>query len=751
MQNCTRPQFTNYIRNSLSRRSDGSLSAQNTVYDLDQTIVKCQSLDLSRCQSIEHLYESIADIEAQEVENNTKDTSLHSNGSSTLSLKSEQNVDNDVDSGEWSTESASPTFDESNSKEVQDKKAETVSNQHRFSVHLECQETAKKTFMKSVLGKKSSNPKNRRMSKFFVPWLVSNHEYSPSASRSTKGSNKSIPCRSTSPKSTACKNKRSQSIPHDSPKLSMSCTRALFCSSEILDPEKSKESETENLNSNYLERKCSLSPVDPTLSSSSRDSSVSSTYLRSDQLQTSNIRKTKTSISSDSAGAVDVIVERVHRRPSIGDSDHSYILFQPIKEEEVPLYQFYERNIKERVSFCRSPSSLSPVMWSSLPESSCSPDNSVKLIKPQFSVVEQLSPDAKDMKMLWCELPEVKESGILERISAQELKLQEATFEFIQSQASYIRSLKVLFENFIKTPEFSGIESSTCVLSKHEHDVLFSDIIRVKEVSESLMGDLTRRWSDDILIPDVCDIIFRHATMPSFSVYVKYCSNRVYQERTLKELKETRLCFLEVLQKLESNPACQGLSLESFLFLPMQHIARLPLLLDNIFRWLVPDSPSYGVCKMALEAVHKVFMECNEGARKMERLEEMFVLNKQLEFKECKVIPLISASRWLLKKGEIMKLEFDKKTFGRSSRCVRVPVYIFLFNDLLVVTKRKSEDTYTVIDYCAREKVQAMAVNAKDLPHPIVVPNTCRYLIYLTLFNNHQGSAVDMILNCALL
>lgn len=30
-------------------------------------------------------------------------------------------------------------------------------------------------------------------------------------------------------------------------------------------------------------------------------------------------------------------------------------------------------------------------------------------------------------------------------------------------------------------------------------------------------------------------------------------------------------------------------------------------------------------------------MECNEGARKMERLEEMFVLNKQLEFKECKV------------------------------------------------------------------------------------------------------------------
>lgn len=70
--------------------------------------------------------------------------------------------------------------------------------------------------------------------------------------------------------------------------------------------------------------------------------------------------------------------------------------------------------------------------------------------------------------------------------------------------------------------------------------------------------------------------------------------------------RETRLCFLEVLRKLESNPSCQGLSLESFLFLPMQHIARLPLLLDNIFRWLTPESPTYCTCKLALEAVHKV-------------------------------------------------------------------------------------------------------------------------------------------------
>lgn len=72
--------------------------------------------------------------------------------------------------------------------------------------------------------------------------------------------------------------------------------------------------------------------------------------------------------------------------------------------QEVPLYQFYERNVKERVSFCCSPNSLSPVFGASSIEAGNSSDFGVK---PQLSVVEQLSPDTQDMKMLWCELPEV--------------------------------------------------------------------------------------------------------------------------------------------------------------------------------------------------------------------------------------------------------------------------------------------------------------------------------------------------------
>ena len=98
-----------------------------------------------------------------------------------------------------------------------------------------------------------------------------------------------------------------------------------------------------------------------------------------------------------------------------------------------------------------------------------------------------------------------------------------------------------------------------------------------------------------------------------------------------------------------------------------------------------------------LQTIHNSFFhlqivaECNEGARRMERMEEMLILSRQLDFREVKAIPLISASRWLVKKGDLTRLTWrendGKLTFGkRISKCT---LHFFLFTDLLVVTKKK--------------------------------------------------------------
>jgi neuronal guanine nucleotide exchange factor len=79
-------------------------------------------------------------------------------------------------------------------------------------------------------------------------------------------------------------------------------------------------------------------------------------------------------------------------------------------------------------------------------------------------------------RSLWAELPEVIESGLLKTISSEDKKLQEAMFEVISSEASYLKSLNILISHFVQSSKFSG---ETSVLSKRDQRILFSEVILV--------------------------------------------------------------------------------------------------------------------------------------------------------------------------------------------------------------------------------------------------------------------------------
>ena len=62
-------------------------------------------------------------------------------------------------------------------------------------------------------------------------------------------------------------------------------------------------------------------------------------------------------------------------------------------------------------------------------------------------------------------------------MTTQEKKMQEAMFEMITSEASYLKSLNVLVSHFVQCPEFSKDDGEDAVLSRRERHILFSDIL----------------------------------------------------------------------------------------------------------------------------------------------------------------------------------------------------------------------------------------------------------------------------------
>ncbi|KAI5097950.1 rho guanine nucleotide exchange factor 16 isoform X1, partial [Silurus meridionalis] len=363
---------------------------------------------------------------------------------------------------------------------------------------------------------------------------------------------------------------------------------------------------------------------------------------------------------------------------------------------------------------------------------------------------ERIVVQYKPIRTSWSQLSVVKKSGACDRLSPEERKRQEAIFEVISSEHSYLHSLMILVRLFKNSPELSD------TMTKTDHHHLFSNIVDVCEASKKFFKELEDRHQQNIVIDDISDIVIRHA-QANFEPYVTYCSNEVYQQRTFQRLVNKSSTFKEVLSRIEAHSDCRNLPMISFLILPMQRVTRLPLLMDTICQKTPKDSPQYEACKKVLQSVSKLVRKCNEGARKMERTEMMYTINSQLEFK-IKPFPLVSSSRWMVKRGELTAYVEESGIFSRKT--TRQQVYFFLFNDVLIVTRKKSEDSYTVIDYALRDQIWVGPCQPEDLnlspTRTTAGMLTSRqvganHLFRLKFRSNHSGDKVPMILGAELL
>jgi len=379
-------------------------------------------------------------------------------------------------------------------------------------------------------------------------------------------------------------------------------------------------------------------------------------------------------------------------------------------------------------------------------------------IKDEVFAPDDIISNAGSVRLLWAHLPSVRNSGFLESVSPEERKRQEAMFEVITSEASYLKSLDILVTHFMMNRNFfpnpnlpSDDPNEEQLIDRHQYHFLFTGISAVKAVSERFLKDLRRRQQQSVLIKSISDILQDYAEN-YFQCYIKYVSNQVFQDRTLQALLHSSTRFQEVLYKLERDPVCQGLPMQSFLNLPMQRVTRLPLLVDAIVSRCETNSEEKASAELALKAISKLVHGANEGARKMERTEEMYFIQKMLTFK-TKPIPLISASRWLVKKGDVMCLYEDGRLSQFKNQIRQIfkgkckGIYLFLFTDIILICKVKGDQQYKVIDHCQRSLFKVEVMTHVPDPEPPKVGtlniNPLRYVFTLVLLENVNGKTVD--------
>lgn len=340
-------------------------------------------------------------------------------------------------------------------------------------------------------------------------------------------------------------------------------------------------------------------------------------------------------------------------------------------------------------------------------------------------------------------------------LTPRERGLQEAKFEIMTSEASYLKSLNLLRRHFMNDAAFCD----SSVLSSRDRKALFSYIVPVHECSERLLTELECCWQNNIMLLGLSRCIAEIA-QKHFHVYVTFCEHQGRMDRTLRRLKEskTSLAFQQHLEKLEASPSCCGLNLHSFLMLPMQRITRLPLLIDAVFSKESPhNAEEYESWKMTLALVQKIVSQCNEAANRWEQAYELERISKQLEFpshiRALAIAPVGvpkqgAKPRFLVKRGELTQLlwrgDDAKLTFGK--RFTKISLYAFLFSDLLVLCKRKGESTFIVSDYCPRSMLTLSTYDSvPQLPTKDIKDPTSKNLMMMTLLENFERKTVELV------
>lgn len=139
--------------------------------------------------------------------------------------------------------------------------------------------------------------------------------------------------------------------------------------------------------------------------------------------------------------------------------------------------------------------------------------------------------------------------------------------------------------------------------------------------------------------------------------------------------------FVKIIQKAESHPKLQKLTLQDMLMKPIQKITRYPLLFKRLLPNINRDSETFEYLTYLISNLETTIQKANETVRKREALWKIDYIDKSMEFG-----PIY----------EKFKIAIDERRFISESNMqyinskadTSIDVVVLLFNDMVLITRK---------------------------------------------------------------
>ncbi|KAI9296940.1 CNH-domain-containing protein [Neoconidiobolus thromboides FSU 785] len=282
--------------------------------------------------------------------------------------------------------------------------------------------------------------------------------------------------------------------------------------------------------------------------------------------------------------------------------------------------------------------------------------------------------------------------SVLDTTSVKEKKRQEAIYEFIYTEKDFVEDIEILQEFFIKPLLYENIIST----EKRDEFIeqVFFNISEIHSINHHLMKDLIKRQEEQYVVDQIGDIFLDH--VKNFEPFVAYGAHQLFAKQAL-ELEITQNQNLaRFLEEKEQLPQLRKLPIQSFMGRPTTRLAKYSLLLEAIIKHTESDNPDIEnmqkVIKIIKGFLNRINIETGKADNKLKltRLSKLLLGNGN----ELKMLNLMHDNRILIRDGTL------KKKTGVD----QVDISLFLFDHLLLLTKRKSSKEHNDYIYKIHKK-----------------------------------------------
>ncbi|XP_022454227.2 pleckstrin homology domain-containing family G member 5 isoform X2 [Delphinapterus leucas] len=334
-----------------------------------------------------------------------------------------------------------------------------------------------------------------------------------------------------------------------------------------------------------------------------------------------------------------------------------------------------------------------------------------------------------------------------EKLTRRQCHQQEAVWELLHTEASYIKKLRVITNLFLCC--LLNLQESG-LLCEVEAERLFSNVPEIARLHRGLWGSVMApvlekaRRTRALLQPG--DFLKGFKMFGSlFKPYIRYCMEEEGCMEYMRGLLRENDLFRAYVTWAEKHQQCQRLKLSDMLAKPHQRLTKYPLLLKSVLRKTDEPRAKEAVVTM-IGSVERFIHHVNACMRQRQERQRLAAVVSRIDAYEVvegsndevdKLLkeflhldltaPIPGASpeetRQLLLEGSLRMKE------GKDSK---MDVYCFLFTDLLLVTKavKKAERTKVIRPPLLVEKIVC-----RELRDP-----GSFLLIYLNEFHSAVGA-----------